>query len=218
MRAERVLLRTGEYLVGRACRRLPPKTRDQRYREWTAELPAILHDPQIRLAPYRAVRMLGYAADTLRAATLTPGPARRRPAAILTPFLGLFFVLGLTAAAWATWVTVRAPVHWVNYLQVAWSLLLVAWTVSQYVQSTARTTGLIVVSDCLVGVVVCIVNAVQAPWNWVSYLLAACQFLCLVVFLCFLAYQAMGPRSRGRRHCSTGRGHESAPEPPQLGR
>jgi hypothetical protein len=69
MRAERALLRTGEYLVGRACRRLPPETRDERYREWAAELPAILHDPQIRLAPRRAVRMLGYAATTVLATT-----------------------------------------------------------------------------------------------------------------------------------------------------
>ena len=68
MRGERALLRLGESLVGRACRRLPGPTRDDRYREWAAELPAILHDPEPRLAPYRAVRMLAYAADTLRGA------------------------------------------------------------------------------------------------------------------------------------------------------
>ena len=72
MRAERALLRTGEYLVGRACRRLPPEIRDDRYREWAAELPAILHDPQIRLAPLRAVRML-LAADHLRGPPWLPG-------------------------------------------------------------------------------------------------------------------------------------------------
>ena len=78
MRAERQLLRIGEYLVGRACQRLPQDIREERYREWAAELPAILHDPQIRLAPRRAVRMLAYAADTVRGATLTPARARRR--------------------------------------------------------------------------------------------------------------------------------------------
>jgi hypothetical protein len=51
MRGERLLLRTGEYLVGRACQRLPPDIREERYREWSAELPAILHDPQVRPAP-----------------------------------------------------------------------------------------------------------------------------------------------------------------------
>jgi F-type H+-transporting ATPase subunit b len=78
MRAERQLLRIGEYLVGRACQRLPEDIREERYREWAAELPAILHDPQPRLAPLRAVRMLAYAADTVRGATLTPARARRR--------------------------------------------------------------------------------------------------------------------------------------------
>ena len=73
MRAEQALLRIGEYLVGRACRRLPREIRDERCREWVAELPAILHDPEIRLAPHRAVRMLGYAADTVRATALAPG-------------------------------------------------------------------------------------------------------------------------------------------------
>jgi F-type H+-transporting ATPase subunit b len=78
MRAERQLLRIGEYLVGRACRRLPQDIREERYREWAAELPAILHDSQIRLAPRRAIRMLAYAADTVRGATLVPVRARRR--------------------------------------------------------------------------------------------------------------------------------------------
>jgi hypothetical protein len=57
MRGERQLLRPGEYLVRRACQRLPQDIREERYREWTAELPVILRDPQIRLAPLRAVRM-----------------------------------------------------------------------------------------------------------------------------------------------------------------
>ena len=84
MRAEPALLRIGEYLVRRACHRLPPETRGERYREWAAELPAILHDREIRLAPYRAVRMLGYAADTLRGTARASGRAGvglRRPRA-----------------------------------------------------------------------------------------------------------------------------------------
>jgi DivIVA domain-containing protein len=55
VRGERGLLRLGEYLVRRASRHLPAEIRDGRYREWAAELPAILHDPEIKLAARRAV-------------------------------------------------------------------------------------------------------------------------------------------------------------------
>jgi hypothetical protein len=140
--------------------------------------------------------MLAYAADALRATALTPGPGRRRPSTILTPLLSLVFVAALVASTWGIWDTVRAPGQWVNYVQVAWSLLLMAWPVSWYVRSTARMTGLIYVSGCLAGVVVYIGNAVQAPGDWVNYLWAACQSLFLVVFLCLVAYQAMGRRAR----------------------
>lgn len=62
------VLRTGEYLVGRAARYLPRSTREQRHQEWAAELPVILHDPAVRPAARRAARMLWFAADTLRGA------------------------------------------------------------------------------------------------------------------------------------------------------
>jgi hypothetical protein len=78
MRGERRLLRLGEYLVRRACQQLPPDAREEQYREWAAELPAILHDPQVRPAPRRAARMLGYAADTLRGTAMTAARARAR--------------------------------------------------------------------------------------------------------------------------------------------
>ena len=61
MRGERRLLRVGEYLIARACRHLPAGSRDERYREWAAELPAILADPEVRPAARRAARMLRYA-------------------------------------------------------------------------------------------------------------------------------------------------------------
>ncbi|MGH3286699.1 MAG: hypothetical protein ACRDPD_18810 [Streptosporangiaceae bacterium] len=80
MRGERWLLRAGEFLVGRAARRLPPEVRDECYREWWAELPAILHDPGPRPAWRRAARMLAYALDTIRGAALAPGQARYRGA------------------------------------------------------------------------------------------------------------------------------------------
>jgi hypothetical protein len=172
MRAERALLRIGEYLVARACRRLPREIRDERYREWAAELPAILQDPEIRLAPHRAARMLLYAADTLRGTALAPGRTRRRPAAPFSLLLGLLFIAGLAAVISGVWDTIRAPANWVNYLTVAWSLSLVALPISQYVRSTLRMTLLILIGGDLAGVVVCIWNAVQAPGDWMNYFLA----------------------------------------------
>jgi DivIVA domain-containing protein len=73
MRGERRLLRIGEYLITRACRRLPAGTRDERYREWAAELPAILRDPDTRLAARRAARMLGHRGPPLPRPPLAPG-------------------------------------------------------------------------------------------------------------------------------------------------
>lgn len=81
--------RVAEYVIRRACRHLPGDTRDERYREWTAELPAILQDPGIRFAPLRSAHALRYAAGTARvsrrlsrAAGSRRGHARRAP---LTP-------------------------------------------------------------------------------------------------------------------------------------
>lgn len=76
MRGERQALRAGEYLVARACRRLPARVREERYEEWLAELPVILHDRDIGPAPLRVIRMLAFAADTLRGTTLAPGAYR----------------------------------------------------------------------------------------------------------------------------------------------
>jgi hypothetical protein len=70
---ERWALGAGEYLVARACRRLPAGIREERYREWVAELPVILHDRDAGPAPRRVVRMLAFAADTLRGTTLAAG-------------------------------------------------------------------------------------------------------------------------------------------------
>ena len=180
MRGERALLRAGEYLVGRACLRLPPGIRDERFREWAAELPAILHDPEIRPAARRAVRMLGYAADTLRGTALSPGRGGRRPAAHTAVGSGL--LTGLTIAslglvAWSSWDLAQHPGYWVNYVRVAWALLLVASPVSQYGRSTTRMTGLIIVSTSLAGVVDISRDLVRAPGDWVNYLVVACLSL-----------------------------------------
>jgi len=39
MKGERQLLGIGEYLIGLACQRLPKDIREERHREWVAELP-----------------------------------------------------------------------------------------------------------------------------------------------------------------------------------
>jgi hypothetical protein len=183
MSGERALLRIGEYLVDRACRCLPRETRKDRYREWAAELPAILHDPEIRFAPRRAVRMLGYAADTLRGAARTPGRARHRPPAPLALLLGLLFVAGLALVVWDIGATVRAPAHGLNYLYLAWSLFLAAWPVGQYLRSTARLTRLLFFGGLFAGIVVNSWNAAQAPADWVNYFAAACFFFVVLLTL-----------------------------------
>ena len=75
-----------EYLIRRACRRLPGDAGGERYREWVAELPAILGDPDIRWRLLRSARALGYAAGVarstrrLRRAGGRSRPPARRPA------------------------------------------------------------------------------------------------------------------------------------------
>lgn len=70
MRGERCALRAGEYLVFLACRRLPARIRQERYQEWLAELPVILRDRGAGPPALRVVRMLAFAADTLRGTAL----------------------------------------------------------------------------------------------------------------------------------------------------
>ena len=76
MRGERYALRAGEYLVSLACRRLPARIRQERYQEWLAELPVILRGRDTGPAPVRVVRMLAFAADTLRGTALAPDAYR----------------------------------------------------------------------------------------------------------------------------------------------
>jgi hypothetical protein len=179
MSAERRLLRLGEYLVGRACQRLPRDIREDRYQEWAAELPVILHDPQIRLAPRRAVRMLGYAADTFRGTALTHVRARRLPPAI-TAALRLVLLVSLALVAWNILNIVQVPSHPQNYLRLAWSVLIVAAPISMLVRSAARVTTLIVIIGTLPGVAVLLWDAAQAPGDWVNYFVAACLVLPLL--------------------------------------
>jgi hypothetical protein len=54
--------RIAEWLIRAVCRRLPADVRDERCREWTAELPAILDDQSIRPSFLRALRALSFCA------------------------------------------------------------------------------------------------------------------------------------------------------------
>jgi hypothetical protein len=61
-----LILGLAERMIRLACLRLPEADRDERYREWIAELPAILYDSDVRPAPRRALRALLFAADQHR--------------------------------------------------------------------------------------------------------------------------------------------------------
>jgi hypothetical protein len=180
MRGERQLLRIGEYLVSLACRSLPPDIRQERYQEWAAELPAILHDPQIRLAPRRATRMLAYAADTLRATTVT---AVRRRVSHETTWLYLLLIVGLVGVALEIWAIVQAPGHGPNYLQLAIGLLVVAYVIGQLGRRAKRTSALIGAGIVLMEVAVNLWKAALAPGDWANYFLAAIFFLLLAALV-----------------------------------
>jgi hypothetical protein len=194
MRGEHQLLRIGEDLVRLACRSLPPDIRQERYQEWAAELPAILHDPQIGTAPRRAVRMLAYAADTLRGTTMT---ATRRQAFRSTTEFYLMVVVGLAALAGTSWAIVQAPGHGPDYLQLAWILLLLAWPVSNIVRPAKRSNTLIRIVAILLAISTFAWNAALAPGDWVNYFLAA--VLILVLLIAVLARWITNRSSRFRR-------------------
>ena len=183
MRGERQLLRLGEYLVGLACQQLPQDIRKERYEEWAAELPAILHDPQIGLAPRRAMRMLAYAADTLRGTALAPGRTRGRVPRVFAALDRLLPVAGVVVVALQIWAIVQAPGDGLNYLWLAWSLLFVAYLVRKRVHPAGRVTGLLGISAILVLGGVYLWNAAQAPGDWVNDLMAALLLLPLLVGL-----------------------------------
>jgi hypothetical protein len=169
MRAERRLLSLGEYLVRRACQRLPQDIREERCREWAAELPAILHDPQGGFAPWRAVRMLAYAADTLRGSAESAG---KLPVLLprMSRTLELFFLLFfLVPVVLSIWLIVQAPGDAQSYANLPWSLLFVAFFVSRIVNAPERIAVRFLFCTLLAFLALDIWDAVQAPRDWVNY-------------------------------------------------
>lgn len=192
MRGERRLLRLGEFLVRRACRGLPREIRDDRHAEWTAELPAILHDPQIRFAPRRAVRMLAYAADTLRGTGLARNMARRRsPGQAVALGLWILIFLGFTASDVEN--IVRAPGYGPGYLQLAWNALFLAVPASMLMRSARRVRTLICLCMLPVGIADTLWTAVWTPGQWVEYIYAA------VLVLLALAWWLVAKRRAGAK-------------------
>ncbi len=118
MRGERRLLRIGEYLIARASRHLPAGARDERYREWAAELPAILQDPAVRPTARRAARMLRYASGTIRGTVLTAGSAPRAMAHTAGAAAPYIIITGLVdyLLSWP-----KTPQEWIG-LGIGWLL------------------------------------------------------------------------------------------------
>jgi hypothetical protein len=105
-----------------------------------------------------------------------PSAGRAPPA-----FLSLLVIAQAGAVVWGIWDTVRAPGNWVNYMQVTWSLCLAGWLISQHVRFTVRVAGLTGTGAGLAGLAIGIGNAVQAPGDWVSYVLVAWSLFFLVL-------------------------------------
>lgn len=74
--------RIASYIIRRASRRINEDFRDEHYREWMAELPAIHDDPDVRSNFIRSVRILSYAAGLLGSARrINPADRDRAKAA-----------------------------------------------------------------------------------------------------------------------------------------
>jgi hypothetical protein len=189
MRLERALLRAGEYLVRLASSRLPPEIRADRYREWTAELPAILHDPQITLAPRRGFRMLGYAADTLRGTALTPGSAwgLRSPAVLMTAYVVVFVLAGPWIAA--------GPAARRNIPEV-----LIAIVLGIFAAFGIRAARILMITYSTLGIPIAIFGSTHGPESpWPRLLYVGCYTLQIALLVSTPMYQRTRPgRMRGR--------------------
>ncbi|HZU56662.1 MAG TPA: hypothetical protein VFA06_12390 [Actinocrinis sp.] len=61
-----------DFLIRRACRRLPDITREEQEKEWVGELPVILADQDVRFAWMRALKMLMFAAGVVKVVHRAP--------------------------------------------------------------------------------------------------------------------------------------------------
>ncbi|MEV0311263.1 hypothetical protein [Nonomuraea fuscirosea] len=90
-------LRFGKRLIRNACLKLPIDIAVGYYEEWTAELPAILDDRDVRHPSVRIFRALAFAADQHRSVRkLAPDGSRRRGGrGLLLSLTAMAFTFGL---------------------------------------------------------------------------------------------------------------------------
>jgi hypothetical protein len=132
MKGERGLIRLGECFIGLACRRLPAKTRDERYREWTAELPAILDDPDVRFTWHRATRMVRYSAGI---AWQFSRPSRQQTRRLMGE---AWFLFSLGLLVFDIWTMLRNPRSWELYLSTALGITTVALFTISWIVGRSR--------------------------------------------------------------------------------
>jgi hypothetical protein len=82
-------------------------------------------------------------------------------------------VAGLAVVALEIWAIVQAPGDELNYLRLAWGLLIVAYHLRRRVHCAGRVTTLLGISATLAAEAVFLGSAAQAPGDWVNYFLAA---------------------------------------------
>jgi hypothetical protein len=103
-------LRQAKRLIRSACLKLPIDIAPGYYREWTAELPAILEDHEVRSPSIRMLRALTFALDQHRSVRkLAPQGSRRRSSrSLLIGLTAIAFVLGTVGGVGAGVITVLA--------------------------------------------------------------------------------------------------------------
>jgi hypothetical protein len=129
--------RIAVWLIRAACRQLPADTRAEQCREWTAELPAILDDQNIRPPLRRALRALTFSVGICTATRKLSRPARagsrrtanaqwrtgairaRPPDVAVRAVLGFLIWLAIVAAVITLGRTIHHPPGWLVTLGLA---------------------------------------------------------------------------------------------------
>jgi hypothetical protein len=129
--------------------------------------------------------MSGPLARVLGARVRVRGPLLR-----WTPVFCLLLVAGLVSVIWTIVDIVGTLGDPLNYLRLAWGVLLVAYPLSMLMHSSLRVSTLLASGVALAGMVVFLWRGVQAPADWANYFAAAWLLLLLL---------AMGIASRWAR-------------------